>query len=169
MRFEVTVDGETVAGDATPRTMLAEWLRDRGKTGVHIGCDTSVCGACTVLLDGAPVKACTMLAVQAEGATVETIHGLTPNEGLSTIQEAFIVEHGLQCGFCTPGFIVAVTSLLAENPSPSRSEIEEGLEGNICRCTGYTGIIRAVERAAAVLRGERPDPVAGTAHEHPVD
>lgn len=168
MRFEVTVDGENVAGEATPRTMLVEWLRARGKTGVHIGCDTSVCGACTVLVEGAAVKSCTMLAVQADGLTVETIHGLTPADGLSSVQEAFVAEHGLQCGFCTPGFVVATTALLAENPNPSTDEIKEGLEGNLCRCTGYIGIIRAVTHAAALLRGETPEPVAGAAHEHPV-
>ena len=168
MNFETTVDGETLSGDATPRTMLVEWLRSQGKTGVHIGCDTSACGACTVLVNGDAVKSCTMLAVQADGADIQTIHGLTPDDGLSVVQEAFVAEHGLQCGFCTPGFVVAATALLAENPTPSRDEIEEGLEGNMCRCTGYIGIIRAVERAAAVMRGESPEPVAGAAHEHPV-
>ena len=120
-----------------------------------------------MLLDGDAVKSCTMFAVQADGSSVETIHGLSPDGGLSVIQEAFVAEHGLQCGFCTPGFIVAASALLAENPNPSRDDIEDGLEGNMCRCTGYIGIIRAVERAAAVLRGASPEPVAGTAHEHP--
>lgn len=169
MNAEITVDGTAHHADVTPRTMLAEWLRSIGKTGVHLGCDTTACGACTVLLDGVAVKSCTMLTVQADGRSVETVHGLTPAEGLSPVQEAFSAEHGTQCGFCTPGFVVAATALLANNPNPSREEIISGLEGNICRCTGYVGIIRAVEHAAAAMRGEPIEPRAGVAHEVPVD
>jgi carbon-monoxide dehydrogenase small subunit len=168
MKFEVTVDGERQTADAEGRLLLAEWLRSIGKTGVHIGCDTSACGACTVLLDGEAMKSCTMFAVQSDGRRIDTIHGLTPDSGLSPIQEAFIAEHGVQCGFCTPGFVVSATALLRDNATPSRAEIQEALEGNICRCTGYIGIIRAVEHAAARLRGDSPEPDAGVAHEHPL-
>ena len=164
----VRVDGGDLVPEVEPRVVLAEWLRSIGKTGVHVGCDTSNCGACTVLVDGRAVKSCTMFTVQAEGRVVETIHGLTPDDGLSQIQESFSAEHGTQCGFCTPGFIVATTALLAGNPNPSRDEIVEGLEGNICRCTGYVGIIRAVEHAAAALRGEPIEPRAGAAHDTPL-
>jgi aerobic carbon-monoxide dehydrogenase small subunit len=169
MNIEITVDGETRSADLDPRIMLAQWLRSVGKTGVHLGCDTSACGACTVLVDGDPVKSCTMLAVQADGRAVGTIHGLTPAQGLSQVQESFSAEHGTQCGFCTPGFIVATTALLRDNPNPSRQDIIDGLEGNICRCTGYVGIIRAVEHAAAALRGVPIEPRAGRAHDQPVE
>jgi aerobic carbon-monoxide dehydrogenase small subunit len=169
MNIEITVDGTPSTADVTPRTMLAEWLRSIGKTGVHVGCDTTACGACTVLVDGAPVKSCTMLAVQAHEHSVETVHGLTPETGLSPVQEAFSAEHGTQCGFCTPGFVVAATALLRDNPNPTRADIIGGLEGNICRCTGYVGIIRAVEYAAATMRGEPIEPRAGIAHEVPVE
>ncbi|MDH3499699.1 MAG: (2Fe-2S)-binding protein [Acidimicrobiia bacterium] len=169
MRFGMTVDGKACTGDVAPRHLLAEWLRAIGKTGVHIGCDTSTCGACTVLLDGSAVKSCTLFTVQADGRRVETIHGLTPAAGLSPIQESFVAEHGTQCGFCTPGFIVAATALLRENANPTRADILEALEGNLCRCTGYISIIRAVEHAAAAMREEPIEPRAGAGHEFPVE
>lgn len=168
MKITLIVDGERVDADPEPRLLLAEWLRSSGRTGVHIGCDTSSCGACTVLVDDLPVKSCTMFTVQAAGRRVTTVHGLTPADGLSPIQQAFSDEHGLQCGFCTPGFVVAVEALLRENTDPSREEIVEALDGNLCRCTGYVSIVHATERAARLRRGESPGVVAGAAHETPL-
>jgi aerobic carbon-monoxide dehydrogenase small subunit len=144
----VTVDGVSYADDVEPRLLLVHYLREvLGKTGTPIGCDTSNCGACTVLLDGNSVKSCAVLAVQADGADVITIEGLSDGE-LHPVQRAFHVEHALQCGYCTPGMIMAATDLLRDNPNPSDAEIREGLEGNLCRCTGYENIVRAVRRAA---------------------
>jgi len=168
VKVTITVDFEHLAAEVEPRVLLVEWLRAIGKTGVHVGCDTSSCGACTVLVDGAPVKSCTMLVMQAAGTAIETIHGLTPAEGLSPVQEAFADEHGLQCGFCTPGFVVSTVGLLRESPDPSTEEIIDALEGNLCRCTGYTSILRAVHRAAALLAGEQRPIEAGLSHETPV-
>jgi carbon-monoxide dehydrogenase small subunit len=146
----VNVNGERRRAYVESRKTLADFLReDCALTGTHLGCEHGVCGACTVLLDGVAVRSCLMFAVQAEGAEVTTVEGLTPPEGLSPVQEAFRQEHGLQCGFCTPGFIVSVTAFLAEHPQPDLDEIRRGLSGNLCRCTGYQGIIRAVQRAAA--------------------
>ena len=146
----VSVNGADTSATVEPRTLLAHYLRDdQGLTGTHIGCDTSNCGACTVLLDGDAVKSCTVLAVQADGKEVTTVEGLSgPFDGFSAVQEGFRQEHGLQCGYCTPGMIMAATALLADNPSPSRDEIRENLEGNLCRCTGYQMIVNAVEWAA---------------------
>ena len=146
----VSVNGADTSAMVEPRTLLAHYLRDdQGLTGTHIGCDTSNCGACTVLLDGDAVKSCTVLAVQADGKEVTTVEGLSgPFDGFSAVQEGFRQEHGLQCGYCTPGMIMAATALLADNPSPSRDEIRENLEGNLCRCTGYQMIVNAVEWAA---------------------
>ena len=136
-----------------PRKTLADYLReDCGLTGTHLGCEHGVCGACTVLVDGVAVRSCLMFAVQAEGAEVTTVEGLAPDGELGPVQRAFAEEHGLQCGFCTPGFVVSVYAFLAEHPDPTRDEILEGLSGNLCRCTGYQGIVRAVERAAASMR-----------------
>jgi carbon-monoxide dehydrogenase small subunit len=135
--------------DVEPRLLLVHALRDRlGLTGTHVGCDTSNCGACTVHLDGSAVKSCTVLAVQADGAEVTTIEGLGSEEQLHPVQEAFWNDHGLQCGYCTPGMIMAAAALLAENPSPSEDEVRHALEGNLCRCTGYHNIVRAVLDAA---------------------
>jgi aerobic carbon-monoxide dehydrogenase small subunit len=132
------------------RLTLADFLRvDCGLTGTHLGCEHGVCGACTVMVDGAPVRACLMFAVQADGSDVTTVEGLSTDGQLTSVQEAFRAEHGLQCGFCTPGFVITVHALLADNPRPTQTEIREALSGNLCRCTGYQGIIRAVERAAA--------------------
>jgi aerobic carbon-monoxide dehydrogenase small subunit len=151
----VTVDGATYADDVEPRLLLVHYLRERaGKTGTPIGCDTSNCGACTVLMDGASVKSCSVLAVQADGADITTIEGLAMKGAgeaggeLHPLQRAFHEEHALQCGYCTPGMIMAAADLLRDNPHPSTQEIREGLEGNLCRCTGYENIVRAVQRAA---------------------
>ena len=149
--ISVTVDGVQYQDHVEPRLLLVHYLREVvGKTGTPIGCDTSNCGACTVLMDGQSVKSCSVLAVQADGASITTIEGLAGSNGggLHPVQKAFHSEHALQCGYCTPGMIMAAVDLLRENPSPSDAEIREGLEGNLCRCTGYENIVRAVRRAA---------------------
>ncbi|MGD9792221.1 MAG: (2Fe-2S)-binding protein [Acidimicrobiia bacterium] len=150
----VTVNGERRKALVEPRKTLADFIReDCALTGTHLACEHGVCGACTVLVDGEAVRSCLMFAVQAQGHEVTTVEGLTPTDGtLSVVQEAFRDNHGLQCGFCTPGFIVSTTAFLAEHPDPSLDEIKEGLSGNLCRCTGYQGIIRAVQQAAQVLK-----------------
>jgi carbon-monoxide dehydrogenase small subunit len=148
-RISVTVDGASHADDVEPRLLLVHYLRDRlGRTGTVVGCDTSNCGACTVLLNGRSVKSCALLAVQADGGTVTTIQGLPDGGGLHPVQRAFHEQHALQCGYCTPGMIMAAVDLLAEHPDPTDTEIREGLEGNLCRCTGYQNIVRAVRAAA---------------------
>ncbi|HYM82607.1 MAG TPA: (2Fe-2S)-binding protein [Candidatus Dormibacteraeota bacterium] len=149
----VTVNGESRQADVEPRLLLVHLLRDEfGLTGTHVGCDTSHCGACTVLVDGTSMKSCTMLAVQAEGRSITTIEGLATDGKLHPLQQAFWDNHGLQCGFCTPGMIMEASWLLAENPSPSEAEIREGISGNLCRCTGYVNIVKAVQQAAADLQ-----------------
>jgi carbon-monoxide dehydrogenase small subunit len=158
MQVNVTVDGTAHSNEAEPRQLLVHHLRETlGITGVNVGCDTSNCGACTVHLDGRSVKSCTVLAVQADGHEVTTIHGLaddeTTEDGWHPLQTAFHTEHGLQCGYCTPGMIMAAADLLAENPDPTEEEIRDGLEGNLCRCTGYVNIVRAVQAAAAAGDG----------------
>jgi len=149
-RVAITVNGATHEHDVEDRTLLVHFLRESARlTGTHVGCDTSNCGACTVLLDGAAVKSCTVLAVQADGHDVTTVEGLSgPFNGLSNVQEGFRQEHGLQCGYCTPGMLMACTALLAENADPTEHEIRHALEGNICRCTGYEMIVRSVQWAA---------------------
>jgi carbon-monoxide dehydrogenase small subunit len=146
----LTVNGESRRGRAEARKTLADFLReDCALTGTHLGCEHGVCGACTILVDGAAVRSCLMFAVQADGADITTIEGIGPADGsLGPVQDAFREEHGLQCGFCTPGFVVTVEALLRENASPSDDEITDALSGNLCRCTGYQGIVRAVRRAA---------------------
>jgi aerobic carbon-monoxide dehydrogenase small subunit len=145
----VVVNGETREADVEPRLLLVHYLRDvLGLTGAHVGCDTTNCGACTVLLDGEAVKSCTVLAVQADGAEVTTIEGLGANGALHPLQEAFSEHHGLQCGYCTPGIIIAAADLLERNPKPTEEEVRRGLEGNLCRCTGYHNIVKAVMAAA---------------------
>jgi carbon-monoxide dehydrogenase small subunit len=152
MEVTMSVNGQARRGTVEPRLTLADFLRERCHlTGTHLGCEHGVCGACTVLVDGAAVRSCLMFAVQAEGAEVTTIEGIASPDGqLSTVQSAFRDCHGLQCGFCTPGFIISVTAFLRDNPNPTDQEIREGLSGNLCRCTGYQGIIRAVRQAADV-------------------
>jgi carbon-monoxide dehydrogenase small subunit len=155
----MAVNGRPVTGEVEPRTLLVYFLReDLGLTGTHVGCDTTSCGACTILMDGLAVKSCTVLAVQANGAEITTIEGLASNGELHPVQEGFWERHGLQCGYCTPGMIMAAVALLEENPDPTEDEIRHGLEGNLCRCTGYHNIVRAVEYGAAKLRGETPPP-----------
>jgi aerobic carbon-monoxide dehydrogenase small subunit len=150
----VTVNGRQRSADIETRLLLAHFLRQTlGLTGTHVGCDTTGCGACTVLLDGVPVKSCTVFAVQADGHEVTTVEGLATADGLHPIQEAFREEHGLQCGFCTPGMMLTATALLRENPSPSEEEIRWALSGNVCRCTGYQNIVKAVQHAAGKLEG----------------
>ena len=145
----VTVNGQLHAGDVEPRQLLVHFLRDTlGLTGTHVGCDTSNCGACTVHLNGDAVKSCTVLAVQADGAEVTTIEGMGSEDDLHPMQEAFWEHHGLQCGYCTPGMIMAGADLIAKNPSPTEEEVREALAGNLCRCTGYHNIVKAVMSAA---------------------
>ena len=151
VRLNVTVNGEARDSEVEPRLLLVHYLRDTlGLTGTHIGCDTSNCGACTVLLDGEAVKSCTMLAAQADGAEVKTIEGMAEgsNGAMHPLQEAFWEHHGLQCGYCTPGMIMTAADLLARNPNPTEEEVRHGLEGNLCRCTGYHNIVKAVMSAA---------------------
>ena len=153
--MHVTVNGQPHELEVEPRLLLVHLLRDRlGLTGTHVGCDTSSCGACTVHVDGEAVKSCTVLAVQVDGAEVTTIEGMADGATLHPLQEAFWNKHGLQCGYCTPGMIMAAADLLARNPDPSEAEIRRGLEGNLCRCTGYHNIVRAVREAAQRQRSE---------------
>jgi aerobic carbon-monoxide dehydrogenase small subunit len=163
-RISVRVDGASYQDDVEPRTLLVHYLREQlGKVGTVVGCDTSNCGACTVHLDGEAVKSCTVLAVQADGAEVTTIEGVSANGELHPVQKAFHEMHGLQCGFCTPGMIMASIDLLQDNPDPSEDEVREGIEGNLCRCTGYQNIVRAVQLAAGEMRG------AGNGHVAPAE
>ena len=156
VRITVQVDGVSYVDDVEPRTLLVHHLRENlGKTGTVIGCDTSNCGACTVHLDGASVKSCSVLAVQADGRSVTTIEGLATDGELHPVQRAFHEHHALQCGYCTPGMIMSSCALLAENPDPTEDEVREGLEGNLCRCTGYQNIVKAVLAAAADGAGVR--------------
>jgi aerobic carbon-monoxide dehydrogenase small subunit len=159
MQVGLTVNGRPVSVEVEPRTLLVHLIRENlHLTGTHVGCETSYCGACTVLVDGTTIKSCTMLAVQAEGAEITTIEGLADDGELHPVQEGFWERHGLQCGFCTPGMIMSAVGLLAENPDPSEDEIRHGIDGNLCRCTGYHNIVRAIEYAAAKMRGDTPAP-----------
>lgn len=154
MKISITVNGKTYERDIEPRMLLVHFLREEiGLTGTKIGCDTSQCGSCTVHLNDKALKSCTILAVQADGGDVTTIEGLATNGSLSPMQESFWEKHGLQCGYCTPGMIMATTAYLKENPSPSEDEIRHALEGNLCRCTGYQNIVTAVKDAAAKMGG----------------
>jgi aerobic carbon-monoxide dehydrogenase small subunit len=152
----MTVNGKQVGGEVEPRTLLVDFLRyNLGLTGTHVGCDTSQCGCCVVHVDGDSVKACTMLAAQANGTSVTTIEGLAQGDKLHPLQEAFREHHGLQCGFCTPGMLMSAADLLQKHPRPSELEVREWLEGNICRCTGYHNIVKAILAAAANMQGVR--------------
>ena len=162
-RIELTVDGAVVSDDVEPRMLLVQYLREKlGKTGTVIGCDTSNCGACTVHLNGRSVKSCNVLAVQVDGAEITTIEGLATDGQLHPVQEAFRECHGLQCGFCTPGMVMASVDLLSENPDPTEAEIRDGLEGNLCRCTGYHNIVKAVQAAAAAQSVAAAEPDAAS-------
>ena len=160
VRVSVTVNGRKQTAQVEPRLLLVHFLRNTlGLTGTHVGCDTSNCGACTVHMDGMAVKSCTVLAVQADGSEVTTIEGLGTGDDLHPVQEAFWAKHGLQCGYCTPGMIMASADLLARNPDPSEDEIRSALEGNLCRCTGYHNIVKAVRSAAASGRATAGEPI----------
>ena len=165
MQVSMTVNGRAVSGDVEPRTLLVHFIRENlALTGTHIGCETSYCGACTVLVDGKTAKSCTMLAVQADGAEITTIEGLAKGDELHPVQEGFWERHGLQCGYCTPGMIMSAVGLLNDNVNPSEDEIRHGIEGNLCRCTGYHNIVKAIDYAASKLRGETPTPAEWEMH-----
>jgi carbon-monoxide dehydrogenase small subunit len=150
---KIKVNGREETGLAAPRMLLSDFLREQlGLTGVHIGCEHGVCGACTVLLDGAPVRSCLMFAVQIDGANITTIEGLAPGDAMHPVQDAFKRKHGLQCGFCTPGMVLTAVDLLKRHPDPDEATIREALSGNLCRCTGYEGIVAAVFDAAATMK-----------------
>jgi carbon-monoxide dehydrogenase small subunit len=153
VKVTITVNGASQTDEVEPRTLLVHYIREtRGLTGTNVGCDTSSCGACTLLLDGESVKSCTVLAAQADGGSIMTIEGLADPDGtLHPMQEAFRENHGLQCGYCTPGMVMAAVSLLAEHPHPTETEVRQGLEGNLCRCTGYHNIVKSVLAAAEVM------------------
>jgi carbon-monoxide dehydrogenase small subunit len=161
-QISVRVDGASYTDDVEPRTLLVHYLREQlGKVGTVVGCDTSNCGACTVHLDGEAVKSCTVLAVQADGSEITTIEGIGQNGALHPMQKAFHEMHGLQCGFCTPGMIMASIDLVRDNPNPTEDEVREGIEGNLCRCTGYQNIVRAVQQAAAEMSGSATPETTG--------
>ena len=154
-RVSMVVNGRKVEREVEPRTLLVHFLReDLDLTGTNIGCETSLCGACTILMDGKAVKSCTQLALQADGTSVTTIEGLAGEEGLHPLQQSFWDNHGLQCGYCTPGMILAAVGLLQNNPTPSEQEIRKGLKGNLCRCTGYHNIVKAIHAAAQAMSGQ---------------
>jgi aerobic carbon-monoxide dehydrogenase small subunit len=155
-RVRVKVNGQECEAEIEPRLLLVHFIRDvLGLTGTHVGCDTTNCGACTVIMDGRPVKSCTVFAVQAEGREIRTIEGVASDGQLHPLQEGFKEEHGLQCGFCTPGMILSAYALLEKNPHPSEEEIRWGISGNLCRCTGYQNIVKAVQYAANKMSGEK--------------
>ena len=157
----VTINGEERMAEVEPRLLLVHFIRETlGLTGTHIGCDTTSCGACTVLLDGTPIKSCTMFAVQAQGRQLRTVEGLAQGAQLHPIQEGFWQEHGLQCGFCTPGMMMTAVALLERNPNPTELEIRRAISGNLCRCTGYVNIVKSVQYAADKLRSGSTEPVA---------
>ncbi len=157
VKVSLQVNGKTETAEVEARLLLVHFIRENlDLTGTHIGCDTSNCGACTVLLDGQAIKSCTLLTVQADGCEVETVEGLEQNGQLHPLQEGFFQEHGLQCGFCTPGMLLSAKALLAASPNPTEEEIRRGISGNLCRCTGYVNIVKAIQYGAAALRGETP-------------
>ena len=164
MKVSLQVNGAARHGDIEPRVLLVDFLRTNLRlTGTHIGCDTSSCGACTVLVDGEPVKSCTVLAVQAEGRSITTVEGLAKGAELSPVQVGFHEEHGLQCGFCTPGMMMVGTALLERNPNPTEDEIRWAISGNICRCTGYMNIVKAIQHAAKAQSAPHAEPAAAAA------
>lgn len=153
-KVTMTVNGKTVSGEVEGRTLLVDFIRDSGLTGTHVGCDTAQCGACTVHVNGKSVKSCNMFALEADGADVSTVEGQANADGtLGTIQQAFQDHHGLQCGFCTPGMVMAASALLKENPKPTEAEVRKYISGNICRCTGYHNIVKAVQQCADEMKG----------------
>jgi carbon-monoxide dehydrogenase small subunit len=155
MKVTVTINGSDRSADAEPRQLLVDFIRTTlGLTGTHIGCDTTSCGVCTILVDGTPVKSCTMFAVQADGRSITTVEGLKQNGQLSNIQKAFHQEHGLQCGFCTPAMMLVGSAFLEENPNPTDEEIRWAISGNLCRCTGYMNIVKSIQAAAAMKNEE---------------
>jgi carbon-monoxide dehydrogenase small subunit len=157
MNVQVTINGEKLSADVEPRLLLVHLIREVFRlTGTHIGCDTTHCGACTVLLDGRPVKSCTMFAVQAQNREIQTVEGLEQNGALHPLQEGFVAEHGLQCGYCTPGMLMTSKAFLERHPTPTEDEIRWAISGNLCRCTGYVNIVKAVQHAAAKLRAAAP-------------
>jgi len=161
MKVSMNVNGVERGGDVEPRVLLVDFLRTNlRQTGTHIGCDTTSCGACTVLLDGEPVKSCTLLAVQVQGRSITTVEGLAQGANLSPMQAGFHEEHGLQCGFCTPGMMLVGTALLERNPNPTEDEIRWAISGNICRCTGYMNIVKAIQHAAKATRAGASTPAA---------
>ncbi|HKZ25524.1 MAG TPA: (2Fe-2S)-binding protein [Acidimicrobiia bacterium] len=161
MKINVTVNGTSQENEVEPRLLLVDYLRTvRSLTGTHIGCDTTHCGACTVLVDGIPTKSCTMFAVQADGASITTVEGLKQGGQLHPVQSAFKEHHGLQCGFCTPGMMIVGAALIAENTDPSEDEVRWAISGNICRCTGYVNIVKAIQAAAATTREASRQPVS---------
>jgi carbon-monoxide dehydrogenase small subunit len=154
--LRITVNGRAVEADVEPATLLVDFLRGPlALTGTHVGCDTAQCGACTVLLDGQPVKSCSLLALQAQGRSVGTVEGLAQDGQVHPLQEAFMACHGLQCGFCTPGMIMSAAGLLARNPQPSEAQIVDAIEGNLCRCTGYVNIVAAVQQASSAMASKQ--------------
>ena len=164
MNITVTINGQLRSGEAEGRTLLVDFIRNTLRlTGTHIGCDTSNCGACTVLMDGKPVKSCTLLAAQANGRTLRTVEGLMEGGALHPVQEGFHQEHGLQCGFCTPGMMLVAAALLERNPRPTEEEIRWAISGNLCRCTGYINIVKAIRYAAEHMPAAAEVPVTGTA------
>jgi carbon-monoxide dehydrogenase small subunit len=168
MNVQLTVNGEVRQAQVEARTLLVHLLRDTfGLTGTHIGCDTSNCGACTIIVDGRSTKSCTMLAASADGSEVKTIEGMADGATLHPLQQAFWDQHGLQCGFCTPGMIMQASWLLDQNPSPSEAEIREGIAGNLCRCTGYVNIVKAIQQAAGELSAAESAPVVAEATAEP--
>ena len=159
MQISMTVNGQMIEGDVEPRTLLVHFIREHAMlTGTHIGCESGYCGACTIMFNGATTKSCMVLAVQADGANVKTIEGLADGDELHPVQEGFWERHGLQCGFCTPGMIMSAVGLLESNKNPSEDEIRHGIDGNLCRCTGYHNIVKSIEYAASKMRGEDPAP-----------
>ena len=161
----LTINGKPVTAEVEPRLLLVHFIREvAGLTGTHIGCDTTSCGACTVLVNGVPAKSCTMFAVQANGADIRTVEGLEENGKLHPVQEGFFEEHGLQCGFCTPGMMLTAAALLEQNSNPTEAEIRHAISGNLCRCTGYVNIVKSIQHAAAAMRAAQAAPMpAGVA------